>query len=29
MGVRMLYGHELRAEFIEDGDVLIRILPVT
>lgn len=28
MGVRLLYGHELRAEFIEDGDVFIRILPV-
>jgi hypothetical protein len=27
--VRLLYGHELSVEFIEDGDVIIQALPVS
>lgn len=28
LGVRLLYGHELSVEVIEDGDVVIQALPV-
>jgi clan AA aspartic protease len=29
LGVRLLYGHELSVEFIEDGDVVVQALPIS
>jgi predicted aspartyl protease len=29
LGVRLLYGHELSVDFIENGDVVIQALPMS
>jgi clan AA aspartic protease len=29
LGVRLLYGHALSVDFVEDGDVIIQALPVS